>query len=78
MNNIIALVGTTRQQFASEKLAVIFYLAALKMIPATDSKAEIKKTLCWLIFNKLLPNLYSRDMSIQGTLSLVLRVSPEL
>ena len=48
------------------------------MIPATDSKAEIKKTLCWLIFNKPLPNLYSRDMSIQGTLSLVLRVSPEL
>ena len=66
MNNIIALVGTTRQQFASEKLAVIFYLAAGKMIPAIDSKAEIKKIFCWLIFNKPLPNLYSRDMCFQN------------
>ena len=63
------------QQFARVKLTVIFYLAAWKMILATDSKAEIKKIVCWLIFNKPLPNLYSRDMSIQGTLSLVLRVS---
>ena len=43
MNDITALTGTTRQQFAREKLTVIFYLAAWKIIPATDSKAEIKK-----------------------------------
>ena len=78
MNNITALVGTTRQQFASEKLTVILYLVAWKMIPATDSQAEIKKILCWLILNKPLPNLYSRNNSIHGTLSSVLRVSPEL
>ena len=72
MNDITALTGTTRQQFAREKLTVIFYLAAWKMIPATDSKAEIKKILCWLIINKFLPSLYSRDISIQGTLSSVL------
>ena len=78
MNNITALVGTTRQQFASEKLTVILYLVAWKMIPATDSQAEIKKILCWLILNKPLPNLYSRNHSIHGTLSSVLRVSPEL
>ena len=44
MNNITALVGITRQQFAREKLTVIFYLATWKMIPATDSKADMKKT----------------------------------
>ena len=80
MNNLTALEGTTRQQFAREQLTVIFYLAAWKMITATDSKADIKKNiLCSLIIiNKPLPNLYSRDTSIQGTLSSVLRVSPEL
>ena len=31
---------------------MIFYLAALKMITATDSKAEIKKIGCWLIILK--------------------------
>ena len=79
MSNITALVWTTRQQFAREKLTVIFYLATWKMIPATDSKADIKKNiLFWLIINKPLPNLYSSDTSIQGTLASVLRVSPEL
>ena len=49
------------------------------MIPATASKADLKKKiLCWLIFNKPLPNLYSRDTSIQGIPSSVLRVSSEL
>ena len=37
------------QQFARVKLTVIFYLAAWKMLPATDSQAEIKK-------NRLLVN----------------------
>ena len=54
------------QQFARVKLTVIFYVAAWKMISATHSKAEIKIILCWLIINKPLPNLYSRDTSIQA------------
>ena len=33
--------------------------------------------LCLLIINKPQPNLHSRDTSIQGTLSLLVRVSPE-
>ena len=52
------------QQFGREKLTVIFYLAAWKMITATDSKAEIRKIPCLLIINKPLPNHYSRDTSI--------------
>ena len=56
-----------------------FLFSCLKNdISATHSKAEIKIIHCWLIINKPLPNLYSRDTSIQGTLSLVLTVSPEL
>ena len=54
------------QQFARVKLTVIFYLAAWKMILATDSKAEIKKIVCWLIFNKPVPNLYSMGTSFQA------------
>ena len=72
-----ALLGTTVQQFVREKLTLIFYLAAWKMITAADSKADLKKILCWLIISKAQPNFYSMDNSIQGTLSSVLRVSPD-
>ena len=46
------------------------------MITAADSKADFG-ILCWLIINKAQPNFYSMDNSIQGTLSSVLRVSPD-
>ena len=35
------------------------------MITAADSKADLKKILCWLIINKAQPNFYSMDNSIQ-------------
>ena len=43
MINLTALLGTTVQQFVREKLTLIFYLAAWKMITAADSKADFKK-----------------------------------
>ena len=33
--------------------------------------------ICWLIINKPQPNFHSGDASIQGTLALVPRVSPQ-
>ena len=43
MINLTALLGTTVQQFVREKLTLIFYLAAWKMITAADSKVDFKK-----------------------------------
>ena len=43
MINLTALLGTTAQQFVREKLTLIFYLAAWKMITAVDFNAELKK-----------------------------------
>ena len=79
MNNITALVGTTRQQFAREKLTVIFLFSCLKNDTCNRFQGRYwKKNPLLVNFNKPLPSLYSRDTSIQGTLSSVLRVSPEL
>ena len=39
----LSLLGTTVQQFVGEKLTLVFYLAAWKMITAADSKADVKK-----------------------------------
>ena len=47
---------------------------------AADYEAEgnnILSLVVKLIINKRRPNLWSRDTSIQGTLSLFLRVSPK-
>ena len=44
MINLTALLATTVQQlFVKEKLTMVFYLAAWKMITAADSKADFKK-----------------------------------
>ena len=61
------------------KIICDFLLRCLKNDTCNSFQGRFKKNiLCWLIFNKPLPNLYSRDRSIQGTPSSVLRVSPEL
>ena len=44
MINLTALLATTVQQFVREKLTMVFYLAAWKMITAADSKADLKKS----------------------------------
>ena len=44
MNNITALVGTTRQQFTSEKLTVIFYFAASKWYLQQIPRQKLKKS----------------------------------
>ena len=44
-----ALVGTTVQQFVREKLPVIFYLAAQKMITAADFRTSINPLLVILL-----------------------------
>ena len=44
-----ALVGTTVQQFVREKLTVIFYLAAQKMIAAADFRTSINPLLAILL-----------------------------
>ena len=49
------------------------------LMTAADSEAELKKNfICWLIIYKPQPNLHLGETSIQGTLNLVPRVSPEL
>lgn len=58
---------------------IFLNIQLLEIITAVDSKAEEEKKyfLCWLITNKPQPSLFSGDFSIQGSLSLVLRVYPE-
>ena len=50
------------------------------LMTAADSEAGLKEKyfICWLIIYKPQPNLHSGKTSIQGTLTLVPRMSPEM
>ena len=70
-----ALLGTTVQQFVREKLTVIFYLAAQKMITAADFRTSINPLLVILLTIPC-PTFIQKGTSIQETLSSVLWLHP--